>query len=72
VPAAFNLQGRFQVLFSVRGRVNLRTMVGLERLGKLKKLNDVIGTGISEPLLNKPFLLSTYEEFIPEVIPCIF
>jgi hypothetical protein len=32
-------QGRFMVLIAVRGRVNLRAIVWLERLGKLEDIH---------------------------------
>jgi hypothetical protein len=34
---------RLRVLISVSGRVNLRTIMRVERLGKLKKINNNIG-----------------------------
>jgi hypothetical protein len=42
-PAALYCPGSFLVLISVRGCVDLKTIMGLEGLGKLKKFNNLIG-----------------------------
>jgi hypothetical protein len=39
--SALYLPGRYLVLISVRGSVEPRVIVLLERLGKLKKSNDI-------------------------------
>jgi hypothetical protein len=44
MPATLYTPGRFLVLISVRGRVDLRAIVGLEGLDQLK--NPVTSSGI--------------------------
>jgi hypothetical protein len=45
-PPRFTPQKHFLVLISVRDRVNSRVIVRLERLDKLKEINDLIGNNL--------------------------